>query len=853
MGVLDLLTIWEKVLYFMVGKTDIAGYVAEHIDEAIENEDIKIYYQPVIRTLTGEVCGKEALARWGDKEHGLMEPGDFIPALEESRLIHKLDSFVINRICSHYAHCVDRNDPLVPISFNLSWLDFELCDIIGVINKAVEENRVPRQMIRVEINERLIIHDRGLIREKIKELHEEGYEIIMDDFGSGHSSLNILKDYVFDELKIDMRLMWGEDERSKRLMEYLCSMAKSFGIKTGAESVETEEQLEFLRKTGCEKLQGFYFGEPMFYWDMVPFLREKGLSAESMGLKAYYDRIGRIDILEMRNKSFGIVELCDDRLRYLYINGEYKKNIGSLGITDLNTLEGICNDPDAAAYTRLRRMIKRVKDRKEEQVMDSVWNGNYCIGKFRYITGNRNKDAVEVEFINLSMDSGVNQLQKINDALNGVYSIFNRVVQYDLSKDRVTVLYRETGFIEKYDSNSFTENIQKYIKSEIYADDRERYRQFSDFRTLEERIGNSGRSFIAGCFRFKTANGNYVWREQYIILTRGHEDERKVLFCTKEVDEKQLALLMELSSFVSGGPDNDRVIDGKDISESVLWRTAVESCPVGLFWKDRNRRFLGVNKAFLDYYGFESDKELIGKTDEEMNWHVDPVPFKTDEESVINNGTVIKDAVGKCIARGENRDILANKAPILKDGKIVGILGYFRDITERAAKYDVLKNVSFTDPATGVLNTIGLMDAASKYEAAYVDNQTDFAMILFNINHYRELRKEYGHEHSDRVMEAVAKKIQKSVGASAVIGRPGTDLFLIIRQVESKEEGPSLMQRVINDISSVREVNGIPCTIYSSAGYATYSEAGSSEALYSAAKKRMNDQMERIRRFTGGF
>ncbi|MCR4738695.1 MAG: EAL domain-containing protein [Lachnospiraceae bacterium] len=834
-------------------KRDLTAYFAEHIDESAEDGEIKIFYQPIIRTLTGEVCGKEALARWVDKRYGILEPGEFIPALEEAKLIHKLDSYVINKICSHYAHCVERNDPLIPISFNLSWLDFELCDITEIINSAVEKNRVPRQMIRIEINESLIMHDKGLIKEKIAHLHDEGYEIVMDDFGGGHSSLNILKDYVFDELKIDMRLLKVDDDRSRRLVEYLFSMAKSFGIRTSAESVETREQMEFLRRTGCEKMQGFLFGEPLFYWDMIPYLREKGLSTESMGLKGYYDSIGRTDILEKRNKSYALVEFDDDRPHFLYLNEEYKRNVRSLGITDLAMLESLCNDMESALNRKFIQMIRRSKERAEEQVMDFVSAGNYCIVKFRHLAGSRNKDAYEIELVNLSMDSRVNHLQKINDALEAVFSVFNRVVQYDLSKDRVNVLHCETGFVEKYDSNSFSENINRYIQGEIYPDDRERYRQFSDIRSLKDRIGSSGRNFISACFRFKTPGGNYVWMEQYIILARGDEDGEKFLLCTMEVDEKKLALLMELSSFVSNGPDEDRLIDGKDISESVLWRTAVESCPVGLFWKDRNRRFLGVNRAFLDYYGFESEEEILGKTDEEMSWHVDPVPFKTDEENVVNNGTIIKDIVGKCIARGENRDILVNKAPVFKDGRIVGILGYFRDITEGAAKYDVLKNVSFTDPATGVLNTMGLMDAVSKYEAAYVDNQSDFAMVIFNINHYRELRKEYGHEHSDRVMEAIAKKIQKSVGASAVIGRPGTDTFLVIRQVESREEGPSLMQRIINDISSLREVNGIPCTIYCSAGYATYTEAGSSEALYSAARKRMNDQMERMRRFTGGF
>jgi len=838
----------------MAEKRDLDGYVAEHIEEAIEKEEIKIYYQPIIRTLTGEVCGNEALARWDDPVYGLLEPASFIPILEERRLIHKLDLFVIKKICSHLSHCTARKDPLIPISFNLSYMDFELCDVIEALNSETEKNQVPRQMIRVEINESLVVHTKERIKEKINELHSEGYEIVMDDFGTGRSSLNILKDYKFDELKIDMRVLWGEDDRSGKLMGYLCSMAKALGIKTAAESVESREQMEFLRKIGCEKLQGFFFEKPMFYWDLLPSLREKGLKAEPLSLKTYYDLIGQSDIRERRNTSYAIVEFTDDRANFLYLNEKYYENIISLGITDLNMLEDICNDPESTLNIKFLQMIKRSKERGSEQVVDFVWRGNYCIVKFRYLSGSRNRDAYEIELENLSINSRVSHLQKINDALEGVYSVFDRVVRYDIAKDRVAVLHRDTGFTGKYDSNSFSENINKYIQNEIYPEDRERYRQFSDFTNAGDRIVSSGRSFISGCFRFKTDSGNYVWREQYIIPVRERGTGEQFLLLTKEVDEKQFALLMELSSFISPGFEGGKKVGlSSAISEDILWKNAVESCPVGIFWKDRERRFLGVNRAFLDYYGFESENEVLGKTDEDMSWHVDPVPFKTDEENIIKNGAIIKDVVGKCLAKGVNRDIIVNKAPVLQDGQIVGIIGYFRDITERSAKYDVLRDLSLTDKVTGVLNTLGIMDAVSRYEAAYVENDTDFDMSIFTINHYKDLRNEYGEGFMDSVMAAIALRIKKSVGSTAVVGRPGTDRFLIINQVERPEEGSSFLQKISRDISSIREVDGIPCTIYTSAGHAAYSECGSVEALYSAAVKRMNDQAERMRRFTGGF
>ena len=832
---------------------DIRQYVTEHIDEAIEKEDIKFYYQPVIRTITGDICEKEALARWDDPVYGLLLPEQFIPVLEEYKLIHKLDTFIIKKVCTHYNHCLNRNEPLIPISFNLSWLDFELCDIVGTLNDEIEKNRIPRDMIRVEINESLLSHDRDLIKNKLKIMHDLGYQIIMDDFGSGHSSINILKDYVFDELKIDMRVLWSEDDRARTIIGYLCSMTKALGIRTVAEGVENEEQVDFLFSKGCEKMQGYYFGKPMFYWDLVTHIKEKGYSTEPLNYKGYYDAISGTDLQAKAGSSFALAEFIDGDFHFLYVNEEYRKNMESMGIPDFATLENICSDPGSEVYRKFNAMLSNAKKWEEEQVSDLVWNGNYCIAKLKVISSLKDTDAVELSIENLSLNPKVNHLEKINNALNSIYSIFDRVVEVNGKKGKIRILHMETALTEKYESDSYLKNLDMYIEKEIYVEDRERYRQFADFKNILDRIGTSGRNYITGCFRFKNTKGNYVWKEQYIILAGSTGKSSKYLICTKDVDEKQFALLMQLSSLVSTGIGGAETDEKPDINDKDLWRSAIDSFDVGIFWKDMNRRFLGVNKVFLDYYGFESVNELLGKTDEDLNWHVDPVPFKSDEERVIKNGDIIRDAIGKCIAKGRNRNIIANKAPIRKDGKIVGLVGYFRDITDVTKKERSLRDTGFTDPVTGMLNTLGLMDSIIRYSEAYEDTHKDFVVIALNINQYKAIRDRYGEKYSDTLMKTIAERIKKQTGVSGVTARPIRDQFVIITQVERPEEGQVIMQALANDLRNIKEIDGVPCTVYTSAGYAAFSETGSGEALYSAAVKRMNDQMERIRRFTGGY
>ena len=236
--------------------------ITERLDYAIESGEIKVFYQPIVRTLTGQLCGFEALARWISPEFGFLSPGSFIPALEQSRRIHKLDSCVIRQICSEMREYINTSDvPAVPVSFNLSRLDFLLCDIFEVLEEAVASNHLDKSLINIEITESLLVED-VLIREEIQKFHDAGYKVWMDDFGSGYSSLNTLKDYEFDKLKIDMVFLSSFTQKSKDIIASIVQMAKRIGIRTLAEGCETKEQYEFLKGIGCEEVQGYYFGKP---------------------------------------------------------------------------------------------------------------------------------------------------------------------------------------------------------------------------------------------------------------------------------------------------------------------------------------------------------------------------------------------------------------------------------------------------------------------------------------------------------------------------------------------------------------------------------------------------------------
>ncbi len=238
-------------------------YVAHHAERAVNDGWIRTFAQPVMDTQTGELCGFEALARWDDPDRGLLSPAVFIPTLEEAHLIHKLDLCVVEQVCQHLAQRREQGLPVVPASVNLSRLDFGLCNVLDLICDACERWGIDHSLLSIEITESAL-HSGSNLRYEMDRFRAAGFEVWMDDFGCGYSSLNLLKDYDFDVLKVDMEFLrdMEANERSKKILLSVLEMARKLGIRTLVEGVETPAQCDFLRAAGCDMMQGYLFGRP---------------------------------------------------------------------------------------------------------------------------------------------------------------------------------------------------------------------------------------------------------------------------------------------------------------------------------------------------------------------------------------------------------------------------------------------------------------------------------------------------------------------------------------------------------------------------------------------------------------
>ena len=253
-------------------------YIVSHIDEAVKKGWIKVFYQPIIDVSQDRVCALEALARWKDPELGMLSPGEFIDTLEEYRQIHKLDTCIIEQVCRDYVDAKDMGQLILPVSINLSRLDFELCDVAQVISDITERYNVPREYLEIEITESALGKNAQALNAAMENLRVSKHNLWLDDFGAGYSSFNVLKDYSFDVLKIDMKFLddFGNNARFEPIISSIVSLCRELKMISLAEGVETREEYEFLKKNGCDRMQGYLFSKPVPREDLLELFK-KGL------------------------------------------------------------------------------------------------------------------------------------------------------------------------------------------------------------------------------------------------------------------------------------------------------------------------------------------------------------------------------------------------------------------------------------------------------------------------------------------------------------------------------------------------------------------------------------------------
>lgn len=240
-------------------------FIQTELVDAIINHDFVVYYQPKYEISTNKIIGSEALIRWYHPTHGLISPGMFIPLCEKNGYIEKLDIYVLHNVCAFLRSEIDKGKNPLPVAINHSRQYMGNENYLEIFSAILLEYNIPTNLIEIEITEGIAYRNIEDLILLIKKIHGYGFLLALDDFGSGYSSLNILKDLDVDILKLDCAFMSNIDTNTKArtVVKHVINMAKELGMKVVAEGVETKEQVKFLSSAGCDIVQGYYFAKPM--------------------------------------------------------------------------------------------------------------------------------------------------------------------------------------------------------------------------------------------------------------------------------------------------------------------------------------------------------------------------------------------------------------------------------------------------------------------------------------------------------------------------------------------------------------------------------------------------------------
>ena len=253
----------------MIAKIQESNYYVSEFSRAIKNKEFVIYLQPKVRISDSKIVGAEALVRWNHPIEGIISPGKFVPIYERNGSIIELDKYVWDSTCEFISKHKDVLKDEVPISVNFSRNDLYAVDIYSYINKLIQKYSINPESIVFEITETLYAENPSLLRSIIDRFHEHNFKISMDDFGSGYSSLNVLKNFAFDNLKIDLKFLQHindsaqEREKGYSIISSIVEMSNKLNISSIVEGVETKEQLELVKQSGCDYTQGYYYSKPV--------------------------------------------------------------------------------------------------------------------------------------------------------------------------------------------------------------------------------------------------------------------------------------------------------------------------------------------------------------------------------------------------------------------------------------------------------------------------------------------------------------------------------------------------------------------------------------------------------------
>ena len=505
---------------------------ADRFHEALGNGGIRAWFQPVFRSLTQQIMGAEALARWFDPDGNMLSPADFIPQLEQGGLIFELDMEILRQTCALYDELRARGTPLSRVSVNLSRLDFAREDLFEQVCSVLHAYSVPREAVSLEITESVMLEDTDAFEKVFNRFSDAGFSVWLDDFGSGYSSLNVLQNYPFDVIKFDMLFLRKMSAKGKNMLASLISMAKTLGIHTLTEGVETNEQREFLLDIGCEAQQGFYYARPLSREALIEQIDRKPGILEKKEDEAYWGQIGRLnfvnpnplkeyaerwksspaDYVSSYDGSIALIECGRENFTYIYATEGYKERLRELGFSSVDGLENaLTSHQRGHYYLAIHKLVMDALQQGTIQTVEYAYRDVYYRLSALFIARREGRAMILMRLNTFDAEREVKTAQEMLDNGSALFFTYEMVAMIRPETKKAKRIYAASS-LPSYDrEESVDKTIRKFCENHVDPADQERYLQFANMETMGERIRNSPRKFIQAVFRMRLEKDQSSW------------------------------------------------------------------------------------------------------------------------------------------------------------------------------------------------------------------------------------------------------------------------------------------------------------------------------------------------------
>lgn len=784
----------------MMKEQEIYDYVIHNLDNAILNGEIKVFYQPVVRTINNMLVSAEALARWETKDYGLLSPAKFIEPLERTRQIDKLDTFVFKSICKMLREKIDKREPYVPISYNLSRLDFILMDPYQMISEMVNKYEIPHRLIKIEITETIIMQNPDEMKGIISKFRDDGYEIWMDDFGSAYSSLNMLKEFELDEIKLDLAFIKNLSEKGKIIVKNVISMAKELGIQTLTEGVETKEQYTFLKDIGCEKAQGYLFSKPLPFDNMIENVLNKKITIEKPQFRDFFKELSHLDF--QTDLPLCVIHCYNDKIDVYYTNETCKKNLRPVFLDTDMAFSTRINSDDSIFKHKILNLCDSLEQKGEVlSFFHSFKNQLFKINAKNI--ANVNKHFLFVLNIENLTANEIEHVSKLDRTLREISESYSSMAYVDFSTNKFEPMMEDLYNTFK-ENITFTDSLEQ-IRKRVYIDDIKKFNDFFELENVLTNIKRNQSSYVIQTFRFYNDRGELYFKNITLIMMS--KEEKKFLLVTRNLTPDEETFLLNVNRILIAKEDILHV-QNFELTNLEMFLSLIKNTSKCYYFKDLNHKYVGASDAFVSLLGISHISKLIGFNDSEVGFNITNQKIFDIENKVIEERVAIKDVAINYIIKGKIYNGVINIYPIVESKKTKGIFVEFMN-EDFDSKTEIL-----TESNLNINNSKGFIESIISYYNEYKYNDSLFTVTKISLIRLDELKQMLGYNYVLEVEKTVAKMLVEKYGNTCVVSHIKYGTFALIRSFKSDLEQTRFNIDLSADIYGITYVANYSTTLF---------------------------------------